>query len=157
MGRGFAFAKGFNESGAMSPSETVNAKTAEANNGQSTELSNLPKPGPALKTAGGKTINNSKWANQLNPNAWELGFNVPVKFNGYPDFNAYLYTAGFLKPGTVVENINTVHIKMTGTYEGDFKEANRLAKLQSTPEGYTWHHTENMGELKLVNSGLPKN
>jgi RHS repeat-associated protein len=106
-------------------------------------------PGPSLKTAGGSTISNSKWAEQFNPTAWAKGYNVPVKSNGYPDFSRYLYTGGVAPVGAIT-SMNTVKIKMTGNYAGDFAAANKAAGFSATPEGYTWHHTEVMGELQLV-------
>ncbi|MBS1656289.1 MAG: HNH endonuclease, partial [Bacteroidetes bacterium] len=108
-----------------------------------------PTPGPSLKTAGGSTINNSKWAGQFNPTAWDIGFEVPVKNNGYPDFSKYLYTGGVAQVGAET-SFNTVKITMTGSYAGDFAAANRAAGFADTPKGYTWHHTETMGELQLI-------
>jgi len=108
-------------------------------------------PGPSLKTVGGSTINNSKWANQLNPNALGKGFEVPVKANGYPDFSQHLYTGG-VSPIGVATPLNTVRINMTGTYAGDFTAANKAAGFSATPAGFTWHHTEAMGELQLINT-----
>jgi RHS repeat-associated protein len=108
-------------------------------------------PGPTLKTAGGGTINNSKWADQFNPTALAKGFEVPVKTNGYPDFSKYLYTGG-VSPVGVANSMNTVKISMTGTYAGDFAAANKAAGLSATPKNYTWHHTENLGELQLVST-----
>jgi len=107
------------------------------------------KVGPSLKTAGGKTINNSKWANQFNPGALSKGYQVPVKSNGYPDFSKYLYTKAPASPGTV-QSYNTVTIQMTGTYAGDFAAANKLAGFTETPAGFTWNHTEVLGEMQLV-------
>ncbi len=41
---------------------------------------------------------------------------------------------------------------MTGSYSGDFAAANKAAGFSSTPEGFTWQHTETQGELQLINS-----
>ncbi len=139
-----------NKTTVVQNTSTQTSSANSANNNAS--LSNTAnKPAPSLKTAGGSTINNSKFAGQLNPKAFGKGYNVPVKSNGYPDFDSYLYTRGPGAPGTV-QPYNTVNIRMTGTYSGDFNAANQAAGLKTTPNGYTWHHTENIGELKLVQS-----
>ena len=39
---------------------------------------------------------------------------------------------------------------MTGSYKADFEAANKVAGLSKTPEGYTWHHTEKMGTMQLI-------
>jgi hypothetical protein len=114
-----------------------------------TQATKTATPGPTLQTTGGNTINNSKWANQLNPVALNKGYAVPVKPNGYPDFSQYLYTGG-ITPTGLATPLNTVRIKMTGTYTGDFSAANKAAGFTETPKGFTWHHTENMGELQLI-------
>ncbi len=113
------------------------------------EIKAAATPGPSLKTAGGSTITNSKWADQFNPTAWSKGFEVPVKTSGYPDFSKYLYTGG-VTPLGVASSMNTVKITMTGTYAGDFAAANKAAGLSATPKGYTWHHAETMGEMQLI-------
>jgi hypothetical protein len=95
----------------------------------------------SLKTATGKTISNSKHRGKLNPRAKKLGYNVPVKKNGYPDFSKYLY-----KP--LKGQKNSAVIEMTGKYGDDFAAANKRAGLSKTPTGYTWHHTE---QVKTMN------
>lgn len=102
-------------------------------------------------TSGGSTINNSKWANQLNPVALNKGFEVPVKANGYPDFSNYLYTGGVFEVG-VVTPMNTVRINLTGSYTADFAAANRAAGFTTTPDNFTWHHSEVLGELQLIST-----
>jgi len=93
---------------------------------------------------------NSKWANRLNPSALLKGFEVPVKANGYPDLSNYLYTGGVAEAGVEIQNFNVVNINMTGTYAGDFAAANKAAGFATTPEGFTWHHSEMMGRMELV-------
>lgn len=45
---------------------------------------------------------------------------------------------------------NSVSINMTGTYAGDFAAANKAAGFTTIPKGFTWHHTEIMGEMQLI-------
>jgi filamentous hemagglutinin len=72
-----------------------------------------------------------------------------VKFNekGFPDFSPYLYNADPTKK-------NTVRIGMTGSYRADYAEANRLAGFKDTPNGYVWHHNEELGVMQLVPEDL---
>lgn len=88
---------------------------------------------PGVATINGKAPINSKLAGQTLPNG--------VKYNskGFPDFSPHAK--------------DTVKINMKGNRTTDFKEANRKAGYDKTPEGYTWHHHEDMTTMQLV----PKN
>src|SRR6478735_7970318 len=90
--------------------QNANSQATAANGSSSSARSNSAnKPGPTLKTAGGGTINNSKWAGQTNPKAFGNGFDVPVNTSGYPDFSKYLYVKAPSAPGTI-QPYNTVNI-----------------------------------------------
>jgi RHS repeat-associated protein len=54
-----------------------------------------------------------------------------------PDFNGtpHLYVT---QPG----ELNIVNVRLTGSYSGDFFEANAAAHLKETPTGYMWHHLD---------------
>jgi len=41
-----------------------------------------------------------------------------------------------------------------GTRLGDFAAANEAAGLESTPEGFTWHHVEDGTTMQLVPSDI---
>jgi len=65
------------------------------------------------------------------------------KDTGYPDFEPYAKT---LSNGE-----KKVRITYQGTLREDFTAANKAAKLERTPEGYTWHHDEaDLGAMYLV-------
>lgn len=71
-----------------------------------------------------------------------LKHNVPLSKNGTsPDFsnlNEYLYDNN--------PNFGNVKIKVTGVRSIDFKYANEVMDLKRTPEGYTWHHLDDLDE-----------
>jgi hypothetical protein len=69
------------------------------------------------------------------------------KDSGYPDFEPY---AKVLPNGE-----KKVHIACTGSRRADFAAADRAAKLEETPRGYTWHHDEaDLGTMYLVPDDL---
>jgi hypothetical protein len=61
---------------------------------------------------------------------------------GYPDFAPH---ARQLPNGK-----NHVEIEYTGSRKADFAAANKKAKLDQTPKGWTWHHAEDMKTMYLV-------
>jgi RHS repeat-associated protein len=79
----------------------------------------------------------------------ELGEKYPngVKFNkeGFPDFSPY--------------SQKTVTIDMTGDNGPDFAAANKAAGYSKTPDGMTWHHSEDGKTMELIpqdlNTGVP--
>jgi hypothetical protein len=56
--------------------------------------------------------------------------------DGYPDFSPYA--------------IEAVEIDMKGNYTTDFKDANEAAGLEETPDGYTWHHSQDCRTMLLI-------
>ena len=81
---------------------------------------------------------------QLPPKYREKG--LKFKRTGYPDFEPYAMT---LQNGK-----KTVRIELTGTRDADVALANKAAKLDEAPEGYTWHHVEDEGTMMLVPTTL---
>jgi hypothetical protein len=67
---------------------------------------------------------------------------------GYPDFEPH---AMQLPNGS-----KRVQIEYTGNRSADFQAANRAAKLDRTPEDYTWHHLEDGKSMMLVSRDLHK-
>ena len=76
--------------------------------------------------------------------------NIRVNYDaeGFPDFTPHLYNDG----------INTVNIKLTGNRNHDFALANELAgfgrSANATPDGFTWHHHQDLGVMQLVRSDV---
>lgn len=84
--------------------------------------------------AGARKPRNHHLAGQTHPTT-----GVPFDKDGYPDFSKWRHP-----------DVNDVRIVLTGSRSKDFAEANRLAGLSSTPEGYTWHHHQDPGLMVLV-------
>jgi RHS repeat-associated protein len=65
-----------------------------------------------------------------------------VKFtdDGFPDFSPYA--------------THNVQIKMKGNRTTDFTDANQAAGLTSTPDGFTWHHSEDRTSMLLIPTDL---
>ena len=70
------------------------------------------------------------------------GTSVKYGATGYPDFSPYLYR------GT--EGASEARITLTGNRAADEAAANAAAGFKSTPRGYTWHHSEDVGLMQLV-------
>jgi RHS repeat-associated protein len=84
-----------------------------------------------IPTIGGRLPINGKYAGGVHPSG--------VKFTnqGFPNFG----------PHSVAE----VEIEgLTGNYARDAAMANRAAGLESTPEGYVWHHVEDGRTMQLL-------
>jgi RHS repeat-associated protein len=71
---------------------------------------------------------------------------VPFDANGFPDFSNYRYKGGK----------SEVIIKYLGKRDMDEILANKAAGYKDTPEGYTWHHHQDFGKMKLVEKGAHK-
>lgn len=73
---------------------------------------------------------------------------VPFNADGYPIFDQYAAkTVKFEFPSLEAKASGKC---LVGNCTSDFKLANELAGLQSTPAGYTWHHCEDMMTMQLV-------
>ncbi|WP_299898473.1 HNH endonuclease [uncultured Aquimarina sp.] len=101
------------------------------------------------KTLRGKT---TKY-NQLK--TLDKGYDIPTSKSGTsPDFDGlteYLYQGN--------AKFGKVKIKITGSRDVDFAQANELMKLDEIPEGYTWHHLDDLdenleGTMQLVKSTI---
>jgi hypothetical protein len=67
-----------------------------------------------------------------------------VRFSeaGYPDFSPYAQT--------LPNGQKSVQITYTGSRSGDFVAANAKAGYKQMPEGFTWHHHEDMKTMLLI-------
>lgn len=68
---------------------------------------------------------------------------------GYPDFEPY--------SATLPNGKKSVEIEYTGSRSKDFRQADKLAgftKDNPRPDGYTWHHHEDMKTMQLVPSKI---
>jgi len=83
-------------------------------------------------------IRNGHLAGDIHPTT-----GVPFDDSGYPDFSNWTHP-----------DVPDVTIEPTGTRAGDYAAANQAAGLDSTPEGYTWHHAQEPGVMQLVDRGV---
>ncbi|MEM9493331.1 MAG: HNH endonuclease, partial [Myxococcota bacterium] len=71
---------------------------------------------------------------------------------GYPDFGPWIHRKGRIKAD--------VRIRYTGNRPGDFRAADRAMREKlgdprwTRPDGYTWHHHEEVGRMVLVPEDL---
>jgi hypothetical protein len=79
-------------------------------------------------------VRNGKLAGDVHPKT-----SVPFDENGFPDFSAWRHP-----------DVPDVRIELTGSRGRDFTLANKAAGLDSTPEGYTWHHHQDPGLMQLI-------
>lgn len=81
----------------------------------------------------------------VHANGWRVKYNR----RGFPDFSPYMH------PDRARA---TQRIALTGSRRADFREANRRAgfgdSADATPEGYTWHHHEDLGKMQLVRTDV---
>jgi hypothetical protein len=87
----------------------------------------------------GRVYDGDKWTPKL---AAKYPNGVRFTEDGYPDFSPY------------AEKTVTFDPNFTGNRGSDFVDANRLAGLTETPEGYTWHHTQDTRTMQLIPSDL---
>jgi len=77
------------------------------------------------------------------------GWRIKYGRRGFPDFSPYMH------PDRVRA---TQRITLTGSRRADFREANRKAgfgdSADATPDGYTWHHHEDLGKMQLVRTDV---
>lgn len=81
---------------------------------------------------------NSALAGKLHPKT-----KIPFDNQGYPDFSAHIY----IKNG---KNADVNIGQLTGNRQLDERLANAAAGFDKTPEGYTWHHHQDLGRMQLV-------
>jgi hypothetical protein len=87
----------------------------------------------------GRVYDGEKWTPKL---AEKYPNGVRFTDDGFPDFSPY------------ASHTVTFDPQFKGNHGSDFVEANRLAGLPETPEGYTWHHTQDARTMQLVPSDL---
>lgn len=107
----------------------------------STLLGNIPQADKWIRNGGRVTFH-------IDGSITYIKRGVSIRYNelGYPDFSKYLYK------GT--DGLSQVKIKLTGNYRSDFAAANAAAGFQATPEGYTWHHHQDIGLMQLVRTDV---
>lgn len=69
-------------------------------------------------------------------------YSVTYNEDGFPDFSPYRYSEN--------DGKGLVKIDYSGDRYTDFNLANQAAGFPSTPDGYTWHHLEDMSSMELV-------
>ncbi len=80
----------------------------------------------------------------------QVSTGISVRYNrrGFPDFTP------FKRPGPGSD----VRIELTGSRRADARAANKKAgfgdSADATPEGYTWHHHEDVGRMMLVRTDV---
>ncbi len=106
---------------------TLNSFSSRAaDDGWVSQLEQQQQVGPTTTT-----IRNSSLAGQNHPVT-----GIPFNGRGFPNFSSVA--------------IKTVQIDYTGMRLGDEAAANEAAGLDSTPEGFTWHHVEDGTTMQLV-------
>jgi hypothetical protein len=85
-------------------------------------------------TGGVPKVRNGKLAGGVHPKT-----SVPFDENGFPDFSQWRHP-----------DVPDVQIDLTGSRSKDFRLANEAAGLDSTPDGYTWHHNQEPGLMQLI-------
>jgi hypothetical protein len=93
---------------------------------------------PANSSYAGRKYDGDQWTPEL---AQKYPDGVMFTNDGFPDFSPYA----------------THTVEITPNFKGDrtdFTEANRLAGLPRTPEGYIWHHHQNTRTMQLVPQDL---
>jgi filamentous hemagglutinin len=73
----------------------------------------------------------------------KFGPEYPVRFSrqGFPDFSPY-------------SKANVKLNGLTGNYAIDAAKANKVLGLNSTPNGYVWHHVEDAVTMQLLPQDL---
>ncbi|GIM95620.1 HNH endonuclease [Paractinoplanes toevensis] len=94
---------------------------------------------PANFEYAGKVYDGARWTPEL---AQEYPKGVRFTEDGFPDFSPYATHTVTFDPHFV------------GNHSTDFTAANRLAGLAETPEGYTWHHTQDTRTMQLIPTDL---
>ena len=78
----------------------------------------------------------------------EKGWQVKFNSKGFPDFTPYLHQGA--------PNGPTQKIVLTGDRLLDEAAANAKAGLSATPDGYSWHHNEDLGVMQLIRTDVHK-
>ncbi|MBO5716486.1 MAG: HNH endonuclease [Clostridia bacterium] len=81
-------------------------------------------------------------------NAQKYPNGVTFKDTGYPDFSEYAVDSVKFPP--VNSDTLSANTCLVGNYVKDAAKANAMAGYLKTPQGYTWHHVEDMQTMILV-------
>jgi hypothetical protein len=87
----------------------------------------------------GTVYDGDKWTPKL---AQKYPDGVRFTEDGFPDFSPYATHTVTFDP------------HFSGNRSIDFTEANKLAGLPETPDGYTWHHCQDTHTMMLVPSDM---
>ncbi len=95
------------------------------------ESADVTKIADNIPLINGRKPINSKYAGQTHPSG--------VTFNdkGFPDFSPYAKAQVDIKG-------------LTGNYAKDSAMTNKAVGLKSTPDGFVWHHVENVKTMQLI-------
>jgi hypothetical protein len=83
----------------------------------------------------GRVYDGDKWTPKL---AKKYPNGVRFTEDGFPDFAPYATHTVTFDPN------------FKGNHGSDFVDANKLAGLPATPDGYTWHHTQDGKTMQLI-------
>lgn len=104
-----------------------------------------------VEPVAGRLPQNHELAGELVPNSrlpkqfQNKGFRF--KENGYPDYEPFARE--------LPNKQKWVDIAYTGSRDADFRAANAACNLKRTPEGFTWHHSEEpIGRMYLIPTEL---
>lgn len=67
----------------------------------------------------------------------------PFDSEGFPIFDAYRHPS-----------VPDVRIELSRTRRTDSNRANRAAGLETTPDGYVWHHHQDSGLMQLIDEDI---
>ena len=81
-----------------------------------------------------------------------IEFTMGTDGNSYPRFEKYAKATAKFEMPTLEAATN--HTGLSGNYYWDSKLANAMCGFLETPEGYVWHHVEDMKTLLLVPQDL---
>ncbi|MGC1486716.1 MAG: HNH endonuclease, partial [Albidovulum sp.] len=77
---------------------------------------------------------------------------VSFEKQGFPDFSKHVYNGVDASGKKISSDVNIG--KLTGNRKLDEQLANARAGLAKTPDGYTWHHHQDLGRMQLVEEGV---
>ena len=106
-------------------------------NASKSDYGHLPNVKKWIK-GGGRVIFHSDGSTKYVKN----GLSVTYNPKRYPDFSRFLYKGD--------DGLNQVRIQLTKSRSLDEAAANAAAGFKFTPDGFTWHHHENLGLMQLV-------
>ena len=105
-----------------------------------------------------KPINGEKYANKIfhlkdKGLASKYPNGVPFNSRGFPNFSEYSIKNKKVVIKLTNPKSNTERAKKAARSK-DFRMANKKSGYRETPNGYTWHHNEDIGVMELVKSDI---